>query len=144
MGNFLSGSRSLAPDSGPPLETPADLPWQLAPYWKTVCAQMPEGIAVVYDTQIVITLCQSLYLQDKAMQSIIQSGIDAEDAAHGGDMRRNPNLITWRQAADKAIECMNLLGMSPISRKRIQAGDGERVDPFLEFLRRRDGSATRD
>jgi P27 family predicted phage terminase small subunit len=109
------------------------------PYWTAILEQLPVGVATAHDTQIVMQLCQALHLQATAWRQIIDDGIETVDAAHGGDKRRNPAIITWRQAADMALQCMNLLGLSPVSRARIKAADAERADPFLEYLRQRHG-----
>lgn len=145
MGNHLSGPRTITPANGPPLAMPVNLPIELRSYWDAVAAQLPEGIATAHDQHLVVQLCQALWMQHEAWSKIVTDGIETFDDSHGKDeVRRNPAIITWRQASDMALQCMNLLGMSPISRKRIQADDGERVDPFLEFLRRRNGSAAQE
>jgi phage terminase small subunit len=82
-------------------------------------------------------LCQALHVRDRAYEQVLSGGIEVADAAHGGEPRRNPAIITWRQAADMATGLMNLLGLSPVSRARIQSADGEKTDPLTDFIRRR-------
>ena len=61
------------------------------------------------------------------MKRILTGGIEVADSAHGDEPRRNPAIITWRQAADMCTSLMNLLGMSPVSRSRLQSGDEGRL-----------------
>ena len=142
MGNFLSGQRGVVAQQqhGEPLAMPDGLDPTLLPYWETVAALLPKGVAAKHDTQIVLQLCQALHVRDRAYEQILSGGIEVADAAHGGEPRRNPAIITWRQAADMATGLMNLLGLSPISRARIQSADGEKADPLSEFIRRRHAS----
>ena len=139
MGNYLSGPREIQPSEGPPLEMPADLDFRLRPYWEMVAGLLPDGIAASHDAQVVLQLCQALHVRDEAYKRILSGGIEVADSAHGDEPRRNPAIITWRQAADMCTSLMNLLGMSPVSRSRLQSGDEGRADPFLEFLRKRNG-----
>ena len=139
MGNYLSGPREIQPSEGPPLEMPAELDFRLRPYWEMVAGLLPDGIAVSHDAQVVLQLCQALHVRDRAYERILTGGIEVADSAHGDEPRRNPAIITWRQAADMCTSLMNLLGMSPVSRSRLQSGDEGRADPFLEFLRKRNG-----
>ena len=144
MGNFLSGARAVAQSNGPELELPTDLAADLVPYWNLVVAQLPAGIATAHETQAVLQLCQALHVRDRAYQQILDGGIETVDNTHGGEKRRNPAIITWRQAADMVVQLMNMLGMSPVSRARIQAADTERADPIMDYLRRRNGAAQSD
>ena len=139
MGNYLSGPREIQPSEGPPLEMPAELDFRLRPYWEMVAGLLPDGIAASHDAQVVLQLCQALHVRDEAYKRILSGGIEVADSAHGDEPRRNPAIITWRQAADMCTSLMNLLGMSPVSRARLQPGDEGKVDPFLEFLRKRNG-----
>ncbi len=139
MGNYLSGPRDLQPNEGPPLEMPADLDYRLRRYWEAVAKLLPDGVATNHDAQVMLQLCQALHVRDEAYKQILGGGIEVADSAHGGEPRRNPAIITWRQAADMCTSLMNLLGMSPVSRARLQPGDEGRADPFLEFLRKRNG-----
>lgn len=82
-------------------------------------------------------------MRDKAYRQILDGGIETVDATHGGEKRRNPAIITWRQASDMVTTLMNMLGMSPVSRARIQGRDSENADPFMDFLRRRNAGAVR-
>ena len=139
MGNYLSGPREIQPSEGPPLEMPAELDFRLRPYWEMVAGLLPDGIAASHDAQVVLQLCQALHVRDEAYKRILSGGIEVADSAHGDEPRRNPAIITWRQAADMCTSLMNLLGMSPVSRARLQPGDEGKADPFLEFLRKRNG-----
>lgn len=139
MGSFLSGAGTVTPTNGPALTAPEDLAAQLQPYWKIVVEQLPADTATAHDTQVILQLCQALHVRDRAYQQILDGGIETTDNTHGGEKRRNPAIITWRQAADMATQIMNLLGMSPVSRVRIQGRGADDHDPFLEYLRRRDG-----
>ena len=139
MGNYLSGPREIQPSEGPPLEMPADLDFRLRPYWEMVAGLLPDGIAASHDAQVVLQLCQALHVRDEAYKRILSGGIEVADSAHGDEPRRNPAIITWRQAADMCTSLMNLLGMSPVSRSRLQSGDEGKADPFLEYLRKRNG-----
>lgn len=144
MGSFLSGQRTVTMQAGgdaPALVAPADLDPQLQPYWDTVMDQLPANIATGHEVQAVLQLCQALHVRDTAYRQILDGGIETVDATHGGEKRRNPAIITWRQASDMVTTLMNMLGMSPVSRARIQGRDSENADPFLEFLRRRNGPA---
>lgn len=143
MGNFLSGRRTEGVSQGTaaqPLAMPLDLPSELAPYWARVTPQLPGGVTA-NDQQLVVQLCEALYVQGKAWQSIVSAGISSEDAAHGNEVRRNPAIITWRQAADMARQCMALLGLSPVSRARMQADADAGSTEFLKYLQRRHGQA---
>ncbi len=139
MGNYLSGPRELQPTEGPPLEMPADLAPELARYWLLIVELAPAGIVASHDAQVVLQLCQAMHVRDQAYQRVLSGGIEVADSAHGDEPRRNPAIITWRQAADMCTSLMNLLGLSPVSRSRLQGGDDGKADPFLEFLRKRNG-----
>ena len=143
MGNFLSGKRTeaVSRETGAPLVMPADLDSELQPYWLRVVVQLPAGVATNNDQQLIIQLCEALYVQAQAWQEIKTGKISTEDAAHGGELRRNPAIITWRQAADMARQCMSLLGMSPVSRARIQADSDSGSTDFLQYLQRRHGDS---
>lgn len=141
MGNFLSGKRaqSVSRETGVALAMPNDLAIELQPYWERVTAQLPAGIATDADEGLIIQLCEALYMRAEAWKEIIADGITTVDAAHGGELRRHPSVITWRQAADMARQCMSLLGMSPVSRARIQADSDTSSNDFLQYLQRRHG-----
>jgi P27 family predicted phage terminase small subunit len=144
MGNFLSGRRtetSVANQDGQTLVMPADLAPELQAYWGRVVAQLPDGVATAADAQLIVQLCQALYVQGKAWGEILSDGITTLDAAHGGEMRRHPSVITWRQAADMARQCMSLLGLSPVSRARIQADSSAGSVEFIKYLQRRHGDS---
>ncbi len=142
MGNYLSGPQTPAelPAGGPALTQPDNLSPELLPFWLRISALLPDGIAAQHDQQLVVQLCEALYVQAEAWKAIRRDGIETEDRAHGGDKRRNPAIITWRQAADAARQCMNLLGLSPVSRSRLVAAERPNDDPFTSFLRRRHGA----
>lgn len=144
MGNFLSGRRSeqSAVSSGPGLSTapPAWLAHELHDYWRTVVEMLPPKMATTYDQRLIGQLCEALYVQDKAWQSIVADGIDQSDTAHSNEKRRNPAIITWRQAADMARQCMSLLGMSPVSRARIQPDSDGAPNEFVRYLQRRNAA----
>lgn len=141
MGNFLSGKRteSVSRETGEPLAMPESLDIELQPYWLRVVAQLPAGVATISDQLLIVQLCEALYIQAQAWQEIKAGKISTEDAAHGGELRRNPAIITWRQASDMARQCMSLLGMSPVSRARIQADSDAGSGEFLKYLQRRHG-----
>ena len=141
MGNFLSGPQTPATgtNKGAPLVRPDGLGEELEPYWAQVCRLLPDGVAAAGDAMLVMQLCEALYVQRQAWQQITRDGIETEDRAHGGDKRRNPAIITWRQAADAARQCMSMLGLSPVSRSRLVAAAQPVDDPFTAFLRRRHG-----
>lgn len=141
MGNFLSGPQTTVATGGAPLVRPDELDGELEPYWDQVCRLLPAGIAAAGDTMLVVQLCEALYVQRQAWIQIVSDGIETEDKAHGGDKRRSPAVITWRQAADAARQCMNMLGMSPVSRSRLEAAAQPQDDPFTAYLRRRHGPA---
>jgi P27 family predicted phage terminase small subunit len=142
MGNFLSGPRELGAQPVPPLIEPVGLDAQLQPYWQRIMELLPPGVAGSHDAQIVLQLCQAMHVRDTAYAQILEGGIAVADAAHGDEPRRNPAIITWRQAAEMCTQLMNLLGLSPVSRLRIQGADTAQADPFLDYLRRRNGSNT--
>lgn len=142
MGNFLSGPRELSAQDAPPLLEPVGLDAQMQPYWRLIMELLPPGIAGSHDAQIVLQLCQAMHVRDTAYKQILRGGIEVADAAHGNEPRRNPAIITWRQAAEMCTALMSLLGMSPVSRLRIQAADATPADPFLEYLQRRNGANT--
>ena len=147
MGSFLSGKSAVAlqtTDDAPALVAPVDLDPQLQRYWDMVMVQLPANIATGHEAQVVLQLCQALHVRDKAYRQILDGGIETVDATHGGEKRRNPAIITWRQASDMVTTLMNMLGMSPVSRARIQGRDSETADPFVEFLRRRNGPTAQD
>ena len=139
MGNHLSGPREIQPSEGPPLEMPAGLDDKLRPYWEMVAGLVSDRMVKASDAQVVLQLCQALHVRDRAYERILAGGIEVADSAHGDEPRRNPAIITWRQAADMCTSLMNLLGMSPVSRSRLQSGDEGKADPFLEYLRKRNG-----
>ncbi len=120
---------------------PIDLAEELQPYWERVMAQLPAGIATGADEGLIVQLCEVLYLKAEAWKQIKADGINTVDAAHGGELRRHPAVITWRQAADMALQCMGLLGMSPVSRARIQADSDTSSTDFLQYLQRRHGDS---
>ena len=103
---------------------------------------LPPGVVGSHDAQIVLQLCQAMYVRDRAYAQILTGGIEVTDTAHGDEPRRNPAIITWRQAAEMCTQLMNLLGLSPVSRLRIQGADAAQADPFLDYLRRRNGANT--
>ena len=82
-------------------------------------------------------LVQAIHIQSECWQKIMADGVLTEDKAHGGELRRHPAVVVWRQATDMARQCMNLLGMSPAARARIQEPAGGEHNPFEEFLRKR-------
>jgi P27 family predicted phage terminase small subunit len=120
---------------------PEDLADELRPYWLRVVAQLPAGIATAADEGLIVQLCEALYIQAQAWQEIKQDGITTEDAAHGNEARRNPAVITWRQAADMARQCMSLLGLSPVSRARMQADSDTSSTEFIRYLQQRHGES---
>ncbi len=141
MGNFLSGPRTgaVSRETKSPLVMPDDLADDLRPHWERVVAQLPAGVATAADVALIVQLCEALHVQAQAWQQIRTDGITTQDAAHGGEARRNPAVITWRQAADMARQCMSLLGMSPVSRARMQADSDSSSVEFVRYLQRRHG-----
>ena len=141
MGNFLSGAQRAASGGGTGSaqpERPGDLDSCLWPVWARVVDALPVGVVGASDVELLRQLCEALYVQAQCWRSIVESGVLTEDKAHGGDVRRNPAVMTWRQAADTARQCMALMGMSPVARQRMQ-DDGPQVDEFDQFLTRRHG-----
>lgn len=141
MGSFLSGRKrdgvAAAAGEGPALAMPDDLDLALQVYWDRVVAQLPAGVATDNDQRLIVQLCEALYVQAQAWEDIKRNGISTVDEAHGGELRRNPAIITWRQAADMARQCMALLGLSPVSRARMASGGESASNEFLKFLQRR-------
>ena len=142
MGNFLSGPRELNAQPIQPLLEPVGLDAQLQPYWQRIMELLPPCVAGSHDAQIVLQLCQAMHVRDTAYAQILIGGIEVADAAHGDEPRRNPAIITWRQAAEMCMQLMNLIGLSPVSRMRIQGADAAQADPFLDYLHRRNGANT--
>ena len=123
---------------GARLEMPGDLDRRLWEIWARVVGALPPGVVDASDVELLRQMCEALYVQAECWRAITEHGVLTEDRAHGGDVRRNPAVMTWRQAADTARQCMALLGMSPVARQRMQ-GDGPQVDEFDQFLMRRHG-----
>ena len=123
---------------------PVDLAPELRPYWDEIEAKLPAGVVKDHDVFLIVQLCQAMHAQALAWKNVVADGIETVDMAHGGEKRRNPAIITWRQAADMARQCMNMLGLSPISRARIQSADDGQRDQFLDYLRRRHGQTEAD
>lgn len=145
MGNFLSGRRpeTVTPNigTGVSAEPPKWLATELHEYWRVVVTMLPTGTAMRYDERLIGQLCEALFVQDAAWSAIATNGIEETDTAHNNEKRRNPAIITWRQAADMARQCMSLLGMSPVSRARIQADSDPGANEFMRYLQRRNGTS---
>ena len=132
----MDGATGATPDL-PTLATPAYLAEEIKEIFSQVVGELPPGLAKAPDTRLIIQLAEALYIQMESWKKIVSEGLLTEDRAHGGEWRRHPAVLNWRQAADTARQCMNLLGMSPASRARIQIADGLQQDSFEEFLNRR-------
>jgi P27 family predicted phage terminase small subunit len=140
-GNYLSGKKEITPAiataTQPDLVAPDYLDAALIPIFDAVASEVPAGLARAPDVRLIVQLCQAIHVQGECWQKIMEDGVLTVDSTHGGELRRHPAVMVWRQATDMARQCMNLLGMSPAARARIQEPGVGDHDPFEEFLRRR-------
>ena len=145
-GNYLSGPKQLTATTTKAdasiLVAPDYLDAALIPIFEAVASEVPVGLARSPDVRLIVQLVQAIHIQSECWQKIMSDGVLTVDNTHGGELRRHPAVVVWRQATDMARQCMNLLGMSPAARARIQEPGGAEGDPFEEFLRRRRPAAT--
>ena len=140
-GTYLSGKKELTPAIATAIQVnlvpPDYLDAALIPIFEAVAAEVPAGLARAPDVRLIVQLVQAIHVQSECWTKIMADGVLTVDSTHGGELRRHPAVMVWRQATDMARQCMNLLGMSPAARARIQEPGGADHDPFEEFLRRR-------
>jgi P27 family predicted phage terminase small subunit len=105
------------------------LPVERAQYRRLVQA-LPDVTQA--DEALLETLAQALVLQRTAFAEILQEGLLVVDAAHGGDLRRNPALIAWRTASEVTRAALARLGGSPLDRQRLpEPADGPTLQDIL-------------
>jgi P27 family predicted phage terminase small subunit len=140
-GNYLSGPSKITPAIATAnqvdLVPPDYLDASLIPIFKAIASEVPAGLARPSDVRLIVQLCQAMHMQDETWAKLMEDGLLTVDKTHGGEQRKHPAFAMWRQATDMARQCMNLLGMSPAARARIQEPGISDHDPFEGYLRRR-------
>ena len=115
-------------------DMPPDLTGHAATFWKWALGKMNRlGIAESADESALALAARRHGDMLTAREAIEREGSTIMDDS--GNVKRNPNWITYEKAAVHLNRLLGDLGLTPSARAKLGAGVGNDDDPFAEFLR---------